>query len=410
MTRSVRPRLCILTQYFPPEMGAPQARLSELGERLVDRGWHVDALTALPNYPTGRVFDSYDPTVPVVEEVGRLQTARVPLYTAKTGFAKRLASYYSFTINARRYGPRLLPRPDVIWAESPPLFLGHAAVSLSYKWRCPFVFNVSDLWPESAVRMGILRQGPLTKAAELLELSFYKEAAAVTAQSSGSVRSIVERCPGVRAEVITNGVEPARFGPDKVDDDARTLLGREPGPVFVYAGLLGWAQGLDQILDVAAAWPDDVPGRFVLIGEGPDREKLGRRIAEERIGRVRLLPAQPRHRIPALLAAADVAFITLGMSIPGAVPSKIYEAMAASLPIVLVADGEPAERVTSSSGGIAVAPGRTREILEACLRLAGDGQLRVEMGAAGRRAAETLYARDKIADRLDSLLREVAQG
>ncbi len=93
-------------------------------------------------------------------------------------------------------------------------------------------------------------------------------------------------------------------------------------------GCLDWAQGLDQVLDVAAALPPDVPGRCVLVGDGPVREALEERIAREGIGRVRLLPAQPRERIPALLAAADVALATLGMRLRGAVPSKIYEAMA----------------------------------------------------------------------------------
>src|SRR6185503_5568823 len=88
-------RLCILTQYFPPEMGAPQARLSELGERLIDRGFEVEALTALPNYPTGKVLDGYDPYKPIVEMIGRIRTVRVPLWPSKSGFAKRVASYFS---------------------------------------------------------------------------------------------------------------------------------------------------------------------------------------------------------------------------------------------------------------------------------------------------------------------------
>src|SRR5690242_3984481 len=106
------PRLCILTQYYPPEMGAPQARLSELAERLLDAGWEVEVLTALPNYPTGKVFESYAGIAPVIEKVGRITTVRVPLYTAKTGFVKRLGSYFSFVAAAIWYGPRLCQRPD----------------------------------------------------------------------------------------------------------------------------------------------------------------------------------------------------------------------------------------------------------------------------------------------------------
>jgi glycosyltransferase involved in cell wall biosynthesis len=385
-------------------MGAPQARLSELGERLIDLGWEVEALTALPNYPTGKVFAGYDVRKPVVEQIGRIRTVRAPLYTAKSGFTRRLRSYFSFAASASRYGPRLCQWPDLLYVESPPLFIGYAARYLSWRWNCPFVFNVSDLWPESAIRMGIVKAGFATRMAERLEHKLYRMAAGVTGQSAEIIAAVRRCAPSVRAEIITNGVDPDRFGRARTDAAARELLGREPGPIFIFAGLLGLAQGLDQVLDLAAALPLDVPGRFVLVGEGPAREQLVARIERERIGRVKIIQAQPRERIPALLAAADVALITLGMSIPGAVPSKIYEAMATSLPILLVADGEPACRVNESQCGLAVSPGELASLQSAYATLATDAELRNRLGAAGRRAAETTYARTQIAARLDQFL------
>ena len=400
-------RLCILTQYFPPEMGAPQARLSELGSRLVDRGWEVEVLTALPNYPTGRVFDGYDPRRPIVEQIGAIRTVRVPLYTAKTGFTKRLRSYFSFVRSAKRFGPRLCRRPDLLYVESPPLFIGYAAQYLARRWKCPYVFNVSDLWPESAIRMGMVKPGIATWLAERLELKLYRQAAGVTGQSSEIIDSVRRRSPGTRHAVITNGVDPSRFGKHLADAQARELLGDEPGPIFIFAGLLGLPQGLDQILDIAATMPASAPGRFVLVGEGPVREKIENRIRAEAIPRLKLVPAQKRERIPAMLAAADVAVISLGMSIPGAVPSKIYEAMASSLPILLIADGEPARRVSEAECGLTAAPGDLQAALDMTCRLASDPALRVELGARGRQAAETLYDRDQIAGRLDEFLRGV---
>ena len=397
-------RLCILTQYFPPEMGAPQARLSELGERLIDRGWQVEALTALPNYPTGQVFPDYDPRRVVVEQIGRIRTVRVPLYTAKTGFVKRLRSYFSFVASACRRGPKWNARPDLLWVESPPLFIGYAARYLARRWRCPFVLNVSDLWPESAIRMGVVRPGLATRLAERLERKLYHAAAGVTGQSQEIIEAVRRVAPRTPTEVITNGVDPARFGRDKADDAARKLLGTEPGPIFIFAGLLGLAQGLDQILDLAAALPPDVPGRFVLIGEGPAREHLAERIERERIGRVRIVPPQPRERVPALLAAADAAIISLGMEIPGAVPSKIYEAMASSLPILLIAAGEAARRVDEAGCGLTAAPGDSAAIRAAYKQLVTDAAERDRLGAAGRRAAETVYNRDHIATRLHQFL------
>jgi glycosyltransferase involved in cell wall biosynthesis len=399
------PRLNILTQYFPPEMGAPQARLSELGERLLDLGWDVDVLTALPNYPEGRVRAGYAPWKPVVEQVGRLRTARVPLVPSQKGFASRLGCYFSFASAAATLGPSLCPRPDLLFVESPPLFIGYAARALSFRWNCPYVFNVSDLWPESAIRMGVVKPGPATMMAERLEISLYRRAAGVTGQSSEIIDAVQRKAPATPTELVTNGVDPERWGPSRATEAARALIGSEPGPVFVFAGLLGLAQGLDAILDLAASLPNDAPGRFVLVGDGPVREKLQQRVRVERISRVRILPAQPREAIPALLACADVAIISLGMSIPGAVPSKIYEAMASSLPILLIADGEPARRVAAAGAGLAAAPGRTDELRAHFDALASNPLLRSKLGGAGRAAAETTYDRSTIAGRLDTFLR-----
>lgn len=399
------PRLNILTQYFPPEMGAPQARLSELGERLVDLGWDVDVLTALPNYPEGKVREGYAPWKPVIEQVGRLRTARVPLVPSQKGFASRLGCYFSFAGSAAALGPTLCARPDLLFVESPPLFIGYAAKALSLRWRCPYIFNVSDLWPESAIRMGVVKPGLATHLAERLELSLYRGAAGVTGQSSEIIEAVKRKAPGTPTELVTNGVDPSRWGPSRVTAEAKALLGADPGPIFVFAGLLGLAQGLDAILDLAASLPASLPGRFVLVGDGPVREKLRRRIADEQIGRVTLLPAQPRDAIPALLAGADAAVVSLGMSIPGAVPSKIYEAMAASLPILLIADGEPAKRVQDAGCGLSSAAGDPVRLRANFEQLAASPALRAKLGASGRKAAETLYDRTAIARRLDAFLR-----
>lgn len=401
-----RPRLCILTQYFPPEMGAPQGRLSELGERLIDRGWDVEALTALPNYPTGRIFPGYSPVRPHVEHVGRIRTVRVPLLPSKGGFAKRLASYFSFVAAACVWGPRLCRAPDLLLVESPPLFIGYAARFLAWRWNVGYVFNVSDLWPDSAVDMGVVGEDTLAvKMAAKLERKLYRGALGITGQSDAIVATVSARARNTPTEVVTNSVDPTRFGRDRADAEARALLGKEAGPIFIYAGLLGLAQGLDQILDLAAAWPPELSGRFVLVGDGPVRAHLEQRIERERLSRVKLLPAQPRARVPALLAAADVALITLGGTIHGAVPNKIYEAMASSLPIIIVAHGEAARRVESVGAGIAVPPRSPDQLLAACRRMIEDESLRARCGAAGRRAAETIYNRDHVAARLDQFLR-----
>ncbi|CAN5272934.1 glycosyltransferase family 4 protein [soil metagenome] len=352
------------------------------------------------------MFPGYDPLTPRIETIGRIRTVRVPIYPSKSGFTKRLASYFSFVAAASLWGPKLCTAPDLIFVESPPLFIGYAAKYLARRWHCRFVFNVSDLWPDSAVDLGIVDANSLAVTlARRLERTLYRDAAGVTGQTDDILATVRERAGTTPTEIITNSVDPLRFGPAHADLAARELLGDEPGPIFIYAGLLGLAQGLDQILDAARALPVELPGRFVLVGDGPVREHLVERIEREHISRVRILPMQPRERIPALLAAADIALITLAGNIHGAVPNKIYEAMASSLPIVLVAEGEAARRVLSADAGIAVAPKQTAELVAACTSLILDPDRGARLGANGRRAAETIYNRDHVAERLDRFLR-----
>ncbi len=398
-------RLLLLSQYFVPEMGAPQVRLSELGQGLAQLGWQVEVLTALPNYPTGRILPGYSRWRTVREEVGDLAVGRVPLWPAKSGIAQRLISYLSFALTASLLGPRVVSRPDLILVESPPLFIGWAARWLAWRWRCPFVLNVSDLWPQSFVSVGMLRSNhPAVRVAERLELKLYRQAAAITGQSNEIIEHVQRKVPGKATAVITNGCDPSRFGAEQATAEARHLIGDEPGPVFIYAGLLGIAQGLDRVLDLATALPREVPGRFVLVGDGPVREHLEERLREERIDRVRLLQAQPREKIPPLLAAADAALISLGSQIPGAVPSKIYEAMASSLPILLIAEGEPARRVEAAGCGIAVSPDDPAAIRNAFTALVADANTFAELGRAGRLAAESTYDRARIVEQLHRFL------
>lgn len=403
--RSEGARLCIVTQYFPPEMGAAQNRLGEMSAHLAALGWQVEVLTALPNYPTGKIFDGYDPSQTIVEQIGEVRVARVPLYTSSGGFTRRLRSYFSFIKSAIRFGPSLCGTPDLLFVESPPLFIGYAAWYLAWRWKCPYVLSVSDLWPESAIRMGVVKPGIATRLATRLERRMYQSSAGVVGTSDGILRGVTELSPETPTALATNGVELAKFGKSKRDAAAEELIGPGDGPVFIFAGLLGLAQGLDQVLDLAKSLPPEVPGRFVLVGDGPVRSHLEQRICEEKIERAKLVPSQPRHRIPAILASADAAIVTMGMEIPGMIPNKLFEAMASELPVLLVSTGEPVERLRQADAGIAVPPAHPHELRQAFIQLATDPSLRERLGSNGRRAVEANYDRAKIAERLHGFLK-----
>ncbi len=385
----------IHSQYYPPETGAPQARLSELAEGLRSRGHEVTIMTAVPNYPVGRIYPGYNLLLhrEVIKEV---RVIRSWIYPSKSvRFIPRLTNYFSFVLSSLLAGAAMLPRADFIMTESPPLFLGISGYLLSRFKGSRWIFNVSDLWPESAVRLGIVGEGlPLTMS-EHLETFCYRKAWLVTGQSREILNCIRKKVPGVPTYHFSNGVDTSRFGPHLRSEDIHRELGDGAECVAVYAGLHGIAQGLEQIIG-AAERLRDLGGRLkiVFIGDGPEKESL---VNQARgIGIVKFLPSRRREEIPEILASADIALVPLKGYIPGAVPSKIYESMASSLPVVLAAEGEAAAILDEARAGISVSPGKTAELARAIRELALDPGLRKRLGDNGVAAAREKFDRRRI--------------
>lgn len=395
----------ILTQYYPPEIGAPQARLSELARRIADRGNKVSILTAMPNYPTGRIYPGYGGLITREDKQGitLIRTAIYPTQTAR--FALRMLNYMSFVASSAVFGSALLPPTDYLLVESPPLFLGLSAIWLSVIRRARLIFNVSDLWPESAVQLGIVQTGTLShRLASSLEALCYKRAWLVTGQSRTILQDIEQRFPSVKTYHLSNGADTSRFHPQLYSQEIRSTLSQPEKLIVLYAGLHGLAQGLDQILDAANAQSSDSTLQFVFIGDGPEKVQLMQKADELKLANVKFLPPLPSSDIPPYVASADIIMVTLKKYIPGAVPSKIYEAMASSRPVILVADGEAAAIIRDNDAGIVVRPGDTAGLVEALRYLQNDPELRTRLGTNGRHAAEKYFNRDLIASQFSEYL------
>ena len=394
-----------LTQYYPPEVGAPQSRISELVRRFADRGHDITVLTAMPNYPSGKILPGYSGLLRV-ERDGKSRIVRTFIYpTIKADLLRRLASYLSFVVSSPAFGLFLLSRGDYMIVESPPLFLGISGFILSRVKRMKMIFNVSDLWPESAVHVGaIKREGLAFRVSETLESLLYKSAWLVSGQSKTIVGSIKARFPSVETFHLSNGADTTRFRPDLSETNIRQSLSPNDECTVVYAGLHGLAQGLEQILAAAKSFSENSGCRFVLVGDGPDKKSLVSQAENMASKNVFFWPPRPSEEMPALLCSADIIIIPLKKYIPGAVPSKLYESMASARPVVLVADGEAAEIVRRHNAGIVVAPGDIAGIVRAIELLCRDKTLRETLGANGRIAAERNYDRKSIADRFIEFL------
>lgn len=414
-------RLRILTHYYPPEVGAPQVRLAALARGLAHAGVEVTVHTGFPHYPDGEIKAPYRNRPFAAEQLDGVRVLRSWVYAAPNrGFGRRLANHASLAAAALAAAPAGGPA-DVLLVETPPLLLAGAAVVYARAKRAKLVLNVADLWPDSAVEMGTLSSPPAIAAARRLERAAYRRAAAIACATEG-IHATLERRPesAGKAVLMRPAVDLERFASDfyprgvgsksEAGGEAEAASQGNEQPLRVlYAGTIGLAHGLGVLLDAAeeverrSAAP---PLAVTIAGDGADAQALRARLANGGPAAVRMLGAVPAELIPSLYAESDVAVVVL-RDLPifeGALPTKLLEAMAAARPVVLAARGEAARLVEAERCGVVVPPENPRALAEALMALAADPSHRAELGAAGRRAAERDFGRERWLRRWANLL------
>jgi glycosyltransferase involved in cell wall biosynthesis len=333
--------ITILTQYYPPETGAPQNRLHSLALNLKEQGHYIQVLTAMPNYPKSVIFPDYVGKTFVKENIDGIPVYRANIYVSKKpGVLPRLRNYFSFVYSCIVYFKRL-PKSELILVESPPLFLSWSAYYIAKRWKANVVFNVSDLWPESAEQLNIVRNKILLNLAYRLEAWSYKKATLVTGQTQGIVKSIESRFPKVVCHWMPNGID--RFVFDSVTKDESKLeeLGLANKKVFIYAGIIGYAQSLDTLIRAAALVRHLPDFAMLIIGDGPVKEDLLALNNKINAG-VYFLPNIPKFEVLAIVASAYSYIVPLkDLEIfRGAIPSKIFDPLAMGIPVLLGVNGE----------------------------------------------------------------------
>jgi glycosyltransferase involved in cell wall biosynthesis len=254
------------------------------------------------------------------------------------------------------------------------------------------------LWPESAIILGVLRPGVAASLAYRLEAFCYRHAWRVAGQTEEIRANIRRRFSDVRVLDFSAGADTDRFQPSRRDRELRERLFGDSPVVAVYAGLHGIAQGLDQLLDAAALLNHGADLTLAFVGDGPVRQELEDAAAQRGLTNVRFTGSQPRSLMPSLLASADIAIVPVRKGIQ-AVPSKLFEALASGVPIVLSAEGDVVELVESAGAGLAVEPGDVQGLARALEALAGSPEQRSRMGAAGRKLVVERYDRKAICGR-----------
>ncbi len=394
-------RWLILTQYYAPEIGAPQIRLRSVARELRRHGMDVEILTAMPNYPAGKTFPGYSKRWRMREEIDDIAVRRTWVYagTGRSGVV-RLLNYLSFTFTAL-LAALLGPRPSVMLVESQPLSLGLVAILMKWLRRVPYVYNVPDLQIEVAHQLGFMRNGFILHLAWKLENLFLRHSWKVSTVTQRFIEQFHSRgLPREQLTFLPNGADTNFLRPQPPSQELLDRWGLHGKKVFLYVGTHAYYHGLDTLIEAAASLRDRPDIAFLMVGDGPERTRLVQ-MAEGRGLTNVVFGHSPYEEMSLLYSIAYASVATLrkmdvahGMRL-----SKIFPSLSCGVPVIYAGSGEAADLIEANGCGVVVAPEEPSALAKAIVDLAKDNARREKMGVAGRAFVEAEYNWPDIVDR-----------
>jgi colanic acid biosynthesis glycosyl transferase WcaI len=381
----------LVTQYFPPERGAAQVRLGSIVADLVSRGNSVEVVTALPNYPIGKIFPGWSHRPLQSRSENGAKVRRVWVWASMGSGLGRILNYLSFGVMSI-LGIGSAHRSHWVIVEYPTLFGALPAVVVAKLRRQRVAIIVADLWVDSIVEIGTISDGALVAFLRKAERAIFKKADAVTAVTEG-VRDALFR-KGVTAEQMTwlpNGADTEMFSPGPEDPKVRVELGCAPGEhLFLYAGTHGYVHGLEVVLDAALELKDE-PVRFVLVGGGSEKESLQELARMKGLRNVTFLDPVPPQEVARMLRSctAGLATVREGDVYRTIRSAKMLPTMSSGLPVIYSGDDEGSRLVAAAGAGVVTAPGDGADLAKAVREMIASPEKAAALGAAGRHWIET---------------------
>ena len=405
--------ILFLTDNFPPEVNAPASRTFEHCREWVAAGHAVTVITCAPNFPIGKLLGGYRNKLWQTEDMAGIRVVRVWSYiTANDGFAKRVLDYVSYMV-AASIAALFVRRVDIVIGTSPQFFTAVAGWLTGALKRRPWIFELRDIWPESIKTVGAIESGSVIRALERLELFLYRTSTRVVAVTQAFRENLVVRgIERAKIDVVTNGVDLSRYTPRPKDDAFESLLGLQGKFVAGYIGTHGMAHSLETLLDAAeilARTPGGENIVILLLGDGVRKATLVEDATRRGLTNVRFEAWVPKDEVVRYWSLLDVSLIHLRASelFETVIPSKMFEAMAMGIPMLMGVRGEAAAILQESGAGETFAPEDAQALADALLRLAADRESCARYAAAGIAAAPG-FDRKVLAGRMLAIIEAVA--
>jgi len=402
-------KILYITQYFYPEIGATQNRALEMASYLVRCGHRVTILTEFPNHPLGIIPRRYRFKLFERKTYRGIEIIRSFVKASPNkNFINRILFYLSFMTSSFIAGMKLKNRKyDIVYATSPPLFVGLSGYMISRLKNIKFIFEVRDLWPESAVSIGELKNRKAIQLSEWIERLCYKSATKIVVVTQGIYDRLTQKGIGSdRLQIVPNGANVEMFSFSADNDLFKKELGYQGKFIILYAGIIGLAQGIENLVEVAKLLKDNEKILFLFVGEGPlKRQLLGLQKSYE-LNNLCIIDQVSREKVFKYIAAADVCLVPLKKAdiFRLALPSKMFDAWACGRPIILTVDGEAKEHLNKANAGIYVDPEDHIGIKKAIIHLFNNPELCQKYGRNGRRYVEKYFSRKVLAQKLKKCL------
>jgi colanic acid biosynthesis glycosyl transferase WcaI len=403
-------RVAYVTQWFAPE---PVEIPMWVADSLRRRGLDMRVLTGIPNFPDGNVQTGYSAWRGVREVTNGFPVVRAPLYPSHDQSAiRRFANYASYAASSAIVGRALLRRADVALVYSSPATAATAAMVS----RTPYVLMIQDLWPDSIFATGFLATGAVRRVAEAsvgwFTDSAYRRAAHIVVISPGMRDLLVERgVPAEKVSVVYNWVDEDVMKPSEPDQDLRARIGLTDEFLLMYGGNHGAAQGLDVVVRAMAQLRDLPDVHLVMVGDGIQKAALRSLTDELGLPTVHFLDQVVPHRMPALMAAADLQLVCLADEdlFQITLPSKVQSILACGNPVLACAPGDTARVVETAGAGFTTPPGDPVALARTIRQAHGTPRQALrEMGRAGRTHYESNLSEAINAGALVGVLRDAA--
>lgn len=400
--------ILFLTDNFPPEGNAPATRTFEHVREWVDKNHEVTVITCVPNFPEGKVFAGYKNKWLSKHKIEGINVWRVKTYiTSNDGLLKRTIDFISFMLSSLLFG-LFTRKVDVVIGTSPQFFTVISACALAKLKRVPFVFELRDIWPASITAVGAMRESWIINFLEKLELFLYRQADLIISVTKSFKLELQNR--GVLADkikVVLNGVDLSKYKPLPRKDQKFLEEYRLQGKfVAGYVGTHGLAHALDSIIEAAELLKahDDI--RIVFAGGGADRERLEKLVKNRSLSNVVMIPRQPKENMPKVWSLCDISLVSLKDKplFSTVIPSKIFESMAMSLPIIIsVPEGESTKIIRTQKAGLVIPPENPYSLFEAIINLKNDKNLYRDLADNSQLAASQFNRKTLATDMLSHI-------